>query len=197
VVFSIIARVLGAAVTVYMLLCVLRIFLTWVPRADLGRAGALLGSAVDPFLGAFSRFRFLHVGRFDFSPIAALALLAVLNQVLATLAFAGAITVGGILALLLEALWSALAFVLTFLAIAALARLIAYAARWNSLHPLWVVVDDMLNPVLFRLTRLVWRDRIVNYLQGLMTGFAILALLRVAGEALVGLLARLLRGLPF
>jgi YggT family protein len=192
-----VARVLGAAITVYMLLCTLRILLTWVPRGDLGKAGAVLSSVVDPFLGFFSRFRFLHVGRFDFSPIAALALLAVVNQVLATLAFAGAITTGGILALVLDAIWSAAAFVLTFLAIAALARLIAYAARWNSLHPLWMVVDDMLNPILFRLTRLVWRDRIVNYLQGLGTGFAILVILRIGGEALVNLFMRLLRGLPF
>jgi YggT family protein len=197
VVFSIIARVLGAAVTVYMLLCALRIFLTWVPRSDLGRAGQLLSSAVDPYLGFFSRFRILHVGRFDFSPIAALAILAVLNQILATLAFAGAITAGGLVALTLEAVWSALAFVLSFLAIAALVRLIAYAARWNSLHPLWMIIDDMLNPILFRVTRLIYRDKIVNYLQGLATGFAVLAILRVGGQALVNLLARLLRSLPF
>ena len=196
-VFSLIARVLGAAVTVYMLLCALRIFLTWVPRNNIGRAEELLTQAVDPYLGFFSRFRFLHVGRFDFSPIAALAILAVLNQVFATLAFAGAITIGGLIAMGLDAVWSALAFVLSFLSIAALVRLIAYAARWNSLHPLWRIIDDMLNPILFRVTRLIYRDRIVNYLQGLATGFGVLVVLRLGGEALVNLLDRLLRSLPY
>lgn len=196
-VFSIIARVIGAAVTVYMLACAIRIFLTWVPRSDLGNPGRVLASAVDPYLGFFARFRIFRVGRFDFSPIAALAALAVVNQILLTLAFAGAITVGGVAALVVEALWSAVAFVLTFLAIAALVRLIAYAARWNSLHPLWRIVDDMLNPILFRVTRLIWRDRIVNYLQGLATGLVVLVILRVGGEALVGLVMKALRALPF
>jgi len=190
-------RALAAATTVYMLLCTLRILLTWVPRDDTGKAGALLARAVDPWLAIFSQVRILHVGRFDFSPIASLALLAVLNQVFATLAFSGAITIGGLIALLVDALWSAVAFVLAFLAIAALARLIAYTARWNSLHPLWMVIDSMLNPVLFRITRLFWRDRIVNYLQGLVTGFAILVLLRIGGDLLIGVVMRLLRSLPF
>jgi len=197
VILSLLARILGAAVTVYMLACAIRIFLTWVPRSDLGSAGRFLSSAVDPYLGFFARFRIFRVGRFDFSPIAALASLAVVNQVLITLAFAGAITVGGVAALVVEAIWSAFAFVLTFLALAALIRLIAYAARWNSLHPLWRVIDDMLNPILYRVTHLIWRDRIVNYLQGLATGLVVLLVFRIGGEALVGLIMRALRALPF
>ncbi|HUX36544.1 MAG TPA: YggT family protein [Rectinemataceae bacterium] len=196
-ILSLLARILGAAVTVYMLACAIRIFLTWVPRSDLGSAGRFLSSAVDPYLGFFARFRIFRVGRFDFSPIAALASLAVVNQVLITLAFAGAITVGGVAALVVEAIWSAFAFVLTFLALAALIRLIAYAARWNSLHPLWRVIDDMLNPILYRVTHLIWRDRIVNYLQGLATGLVVLLVFRIGGEALVGLIMRALRALPF
>lgn len=196
-ILSILTRILGAAVTLYMLACTIRIFLTWVPGTDLGTPGRLLSAAVDPYLRFFARFRILRFGRFDFSPIAALAVLAVLNQVLITLAFAGAITAGGIAALVVDAIWSAFAFVLTFLALAALVRIVAYAAHWNSLHPLWRVIDDMLNPILFRVTRLIWRDRIVNYLQGLATGLVVLLILRIGGEALVGLVMRALRALPF
>ncbi len=180
-----------------MLACAIRIFLTWVPRSDLGAPARALASAVDPYLAFFTRFKIFRVGRFDFSPIAALATLAIVNQVLLTIAFVGAITIGGIAALVVDAIWSAFAFVLTFLAVAALARLVAYAARWNSLHPLWRVIDDMLNPILFRITRLIWRDRIVNYLQGLATGLAVLLVLRIGGEALVRLIMKALRALPF
>ncbi|MDA8410375.1 MAG: YggT family protein [Treponema sp.] len=196
-ILSIFLRILGAAVTVYMLACAIRIFLTWVPRSDLGAPARVLASAVDPYLAFFTRFKIFRVGRFDFSPIAALATLAIVNQVLLTIAFVGAITIGGIAALVVDAIWSAFAFVLTFLAVAALARLVAYAARWNSLHPLWRVIDDMLNPILFRITRLIWRDRIVNYLQGLATGLAVLLVLRIGGEALVRLIMKALRALPF
>ena len=193
---SILARVLAATVTIYMLACSVRIFLTWVPGNGVGRAGELLASIVDPYLRFFARFRIFRVGHFDFSPIAALSLLAVANQVFLSLAFSGPMTLGGVFSLAIDALWSALAFIITFLAVATLARLIAYSARWNSLHPLWRVVDDMLNPLLFRMKRLIWRDRVINYQKGLIAGFAILVVVRVAGEALVGFLLKFLRSLP-
>jgi YggT family protein len=194
---SIIARLLSAAVTVYMLMCTVRILLTWVPGADGGRGGRVLARAVDPYLRFFSRFPVFRSGRFDFSPIMALAVLAVANQALATLAFTGHLTVGIALGLVVGAAWSAVAFILSFVAVCALVRMIAYAARWNSLHPLWMVIDSMLNPVLYRVNRFIYRDRIVNYLQGLVTGFVVVVLLRVAGGALVSVVARLLERLPF
>jgi len=75
--------------------------------------------------------------------------------------------------------------------------MVAYAARWNSLHPLWIVIDSILNPVLFRINRLIYRGRIVNYLQGLITGSVLLLFLRIGGGALVGLLIRSFERLPF
>lgn len=194
---SIIARVLGAAVSIYMLLCLLRVFLTWVPGANLGRPGELLETVTEPYLGFFSRFSFLRAGRFDFSPIAALAVLVVLNNVLMTLAYTGKIGIGAVLGMLIQAVWSAFSFIIYFLAGAALVRLIAYVAHWNSLHPLWRVIDAMLNPLLYRVNRVIYRGRIVNYLQGLVTGLAVLILAGSAGGALVRLLARLLASLPF
>lgn len=194
---SILARILGAAVSIYTLLCLLRVFLTWMPGLELGKPAEILRRLVDPYLGFFSRFAFLRAGRFDFSPIAALAFLAVANNMLATLAFAGKVSIGYILGILLRAFWSAFAFILFFLAGAALVRAIAYVARWNSLHPLWRVIDAMLNPVLYRINRFFYRGRIVNYLQGLATGFIVLVLAGTAGGALVNLLVGLLANLPF
>lgn len=192
-----IARFLGALVSIYMLACAARILLTWVPGVDTGRGGELLAKAVDPYLGWFRRFAFLDAGKFDFSPVAAVAVLAIVNNVFTTIAFTGAISVGIVLGLIVGAAWSALAFMLVFFAVCAILRVIAYAAHWNSLHPLWRTVDEMLNPVLYRINRLVYRNRIVNYLQGLVTGFAVLFALWAAGRALVRLLARFLAKLPF
>jgi YggT family protein len=180
-----------------MVLCFLRVLATWLPGMDLGRPGEVLASVTDPFLDLFSRIRWLHAGSFDFSPIAALAILTVINSVFTTMAFSGVITIGVILGMVLSALWSAVGFVLAFFAVCALVRIIAAAAHWNSLHPIWMVLDSMLNPVLFRINRLIYRNRIVNYLQSLVTGFIVLILLRVAGGELVGLFVRLLDGLPF
>jgi YggT family protein len=195
-VLSIVARLLSAAASIYMLMCTVRILITWVPGMDTGRGGELLRAATDPYLRFFSRFRLMRSGKFDFSPIVALSVLAVANQLFATLAYTGSVTLGIVLGLVVGAAWSAVAFIISFVAVCALIRVIAYTARWNSLHPLWMVVDSMLNPILYRINRTIYRGRIVNYLQGLVTGFIVLIALRVAGGSLVTLIIRLLDRLP-
>ena len=196
-ILSTIARALNAAVIVYVFLCAARVLMSWLPGLDAGRGGEILARIVDPYLNWFRRFKVLSSGAFDFSPIAALAMLAVVNELLTTIAYAGNLSVGLVLGLLAGAAWSAIAFVISFFIVCAVARMIAYAARWNSLHPLWMVIDSILNPVLFRINRFVYRGKIVNYLQGLITGSILLLFLRVGGGALVGLLIRSLERLPF
>lgn len=196
-ILSIVARALNALVIVYVFLCAARVLISWVPALDAGKGGAILARLTDPYLNFFRRFRIFSSGAFDFSPIAALALLAVVNDLLSTLAYTGSLSVGLVLGLLVGAAWSAVAFIISFFAVCAVARMVAYAARWNSLHPIWRVIDAILNPVLFRINRLVYRGRIVNYLQGLITGFAVLLLLRMGGGALLGLVIRSLDRLPF
>jgi YggT family protein len=191
-----IARILSAATVVYMFVCVARVFISWVPGLDSGAGGRIVKAAADPYLNLFRRIKPLSGGAFDFSPIAALAVLAVANDLLTRISYAIRVTLGLALGMLLGAAWSAVAFLLSFLAVCALARLIAYAARWNSLHPLWRVVDSMLNPVLYRINRIVYRGRIVNYLQGLVTGLIVLAVLYVAGQELLSLAVGLLLRLP-
>jgi YggT family protein len=196
VILSIIARALNAVVIIYVFLCAARVLMSWVPNLDSGRGGAILARLTDPYLNFFRRFKILSAGAFDFSPIAALALLAVVNNLLGTLAYAGRISAGLVLGLLLGAAWSAVSFIVSFFAVLAVARLVAYAARWNSLHPLWMVIDSILNPVLFRINRLLYRGKFVNYLQGLITGLVILVLLWLGGGALIGDLVGLLERLP-
>ncbi|HAP55964.1 MAG TPA: YggT family protein [Spirochaetaceae bacterium] len=190
-------RILGAFSSIYMLLCSLRVFMTWMPGIRMGRAEMILSSLVDPYLGAFSRIRLFRTERFDFSPIAALAVLSVLNRVFSTLAYSGRISLGFVLGLLLGAAWSALSFVLSFLLACAVLRIVAFMAGWNTLHPIWLVIDSILNPLLFRINRILYRGRAVQYRQGLFTGLLAILLLRMAGGALVGILNRLLISLPF
>jgi YggT family protein len=192
-----IARSLNAIVIIYVFLCAARVLMTWLPGLDTGRVGEILARIVDPYLNWFRRFKIFSSGAFDFSPIAALAILAVVNELLTKVAYAGSLSVGLVLGLLVGAAWSAVAFVISFFIVCAIARMIAYAARWNSLHPLWIVIDSILNPVLYKINRLLYRGRIVNYLQGLITGSVILLLFRIGGGALVGLLIRSLERLPF
>jgi YggT family protein len=195
---SILARIAGVAVSLYMLLCTARVFLTWIPSGQSGgRWQDMLRSLVDPYFALFSRFRFLRTPRVDFSPIAALGALSVLNGMLGTLARTGALTVGFVLALVLGVLWSAVGFVLSFLSLLALARIVAFFLKVNSFGPVWMAIDSIINPALHAINRVLFRNRPVQYLHGLLAGFLVLAVMRAAGGALVGLLSTLLRALPF
>ena len=64
-------RIGGAAASIYMLLCIVRIFMTWLPDMIPGVAGGFIVKTTEPYLGFFRRFSFLIVGSMDLSPIAA------------------------------------------------------------------------------------------------------------------------------
>lgn len=185
---SIVFRILGGAASVYMLLCIARIFLTWFPGAS-GAGARFLERSTEPYLALFRRLSFLRGAGVDFSPIAALAVLAGLSRAL-TVASMGTLTLGIGLALVVQVIWDPVGFLLGFFAVLILARIIAYLARWNSLHPVWRAVDAMINPILFQLKRLFYRNRIVHYMQGLVIGLLVLAGLRLLlGWMVSGLLA--------
>jgi len=194
---TVIARILSIAASVYSLLCAIRVFMTWMPQWGRSQGSRWLARITDPYLGLFSRISVFRTERFDFSPIAALAVLSVASSTFATLANTGYITVGFILSLLLQAVWSAVGFMLLFYAVCAIVRLIGYTAHLSNLNPLWDILDAILNPILYRINRSIYRHRAINYMQGLITGVIVLVLLRVAGGALVKLLSSLLVSLPF
>ncbi|GAB1433760.1 YggT family protein [Spirochaetota bacterium] len=173
-VFSIAMRALSLAASIFMLLCIIRIMLSWFPVHANGRHKEVLGKITDPYLEVWQRFRFLRVGNVDFSPIAGLAVLSCLSR-LFNMASYGALSFGSAIALVIEVIWSPIAFLLLFFAALTGARIVAYLARWNSLHPAWRTIDAIINPVVLFIKRLIYRNRIVNYLQGLISALVVLA----------------------
>ncbi len=195
--FVLVLRILSALTSLYMLLIMARILMTWFPSGMGGRSWDLLTAATDPYLNVFRRIPFLRSNTLDFSPVAALAVLSVFMQIFTAAARFGRVTVGLVLALVLGAVWSFFSFLLSFFGIAMAARFVAYMARWNSLHPVWRVVDALINPVLFRLNRMIYRDRIVNFRQGLLTGILVFLGLWFLGGRVVNLAGSFLVRLPF
>ena len=194
---QIIMRVLGALTTIYTILVFLRILLTWFEGNDLGRPYAVISQITDPYLNWFRRFKSFRTEGMDFSPLAALAVLALANNIFLTLGIYGRITVGIILSLALSSIWSAVAFILVFFIIVLAVRLIAYMVGTNSVGPLWRILDVLGKPVLYRINRIVYRDRIVTFQTGLLTAIMVLLGIRILGGRIVGLLSGLLTQLPF
>lgn len=184
---STVFRILGTVTSIYMLLCVVRILMSWFPAAAMGRPAEILERVTEPYLSLWSRIPFLRAGGVDFSPIAALAALSGVSHLFAVASF-GSLTFGLALALIVEIVWAPVSFLLSFFVVLIVARIVAYLAKWNSLHPVWRAVDAMINPVLFRIKRFVYKDRIVNYIQGMATG----AIAFLAARVLLGLFFRLI-----
>ena len=175
---STVFSILGTTTSIYMLLCIVRIFMSWFPAAAMGRPAEILERVTEPYLSLWSRIPFLKTGGVDFSPIAALAALSGVSRLFAVASY-GSLTFGVALALIVEIVWAPIGFLLSFFVVLIALRVIAYLAKWNSLHPVWRAIDAMINPVLFRIKRLVYKDRIVNYMQGLATGAIVLLAARV------------------
>ncbi|HQG14562.1 MAG TPA: YggT family protein [Rectinema sp.] len=195
-VFSTLAKIVSSLVSLYMILCIVRIFFSWIPSLTDTKWGRLIAGLTDPYLNLFRGFSLFRTPAIDFSPIVALAVLSVLNNLFMTLSYAVRITLGFILSLLLDAAWSAISFLLGFFLVISLIRIIGFLARIAVLHPLWQILDGIINPLLFRVNKIIYRGRTVQYLQGLITGFIVVLVMRTLGGFLVRLLTSLLMSLP-
>jgi YggT family protein len=177
----------------YSLLIFARIMLTWFSGIRYGKPVELLCRITDPYLDWFRRFP-LRLGVLDLSPILALTVLSIANNVFGTLGRFGHITVGIILAMLVSAVWSAVSFIIGFFIIILALRLIAYLTNRDVYRSFWGIIDTLSQPVVYRINRIIFRYRLVNYLSGLIVAIAVLLILRIGLGFLVrfaiGILSR-------
>jgi YggT family protein len=188
---------LAALTGFYTLLIFVRVMISWFSGANYGRPVEILRRVTDPYLAWWSRFSFLRAGYLDLSPIAGMAFLSLLQNVFGTIARTGQIKLGIILFIVLSSLWSALSFVIGFFIIVLILRFIAYMTNRGVYGGFWRIVDTISQPVLYRITRIFFRSRIVNYLSGLILSTLSLLFLFVAGGIAVRIVSLLLLRLPF
>jgi YggT family protein len=208
-VLGVVLNIIGSLLGLYMILIFIRVIVSWFsqgargsyPRfggyqreTSYGKPYEILCALCDPYLSWFRRFRIFRLGALDFSPVAALAFLSVLNTLVATLARFGRISLGIILAVLLGVVWSAVSFFIGFAVILLVLRFIAYMVNGSSFF--WSTVERLSEPIVHRVSRIIFRSRIVHYLTSLITSAALLVGLWVALRVLVGIASGLLLRLP-
>jgi YggT family protein len=179
-----------------MLLIFIRIMLTWFSGVQYGKPYEIISGLTDPYLNWFRRFPALRIASLDLSPIAALAVLSVVNNVFNTLARYGRISLGVIAAMILSALWSAVSFLLGFAIVIVALRLIAYLSNRDMYSMFWGVIDTLSAPILYRICRIIFQARLVSYLTRLITSIAVLLILRIGLGTLLRLVMNLLIRLP-
>jgi YggT family protein len=188
---------LSLLLNIYILIIFIRIILTWFP--GFGNSGIIdfLSKITDPYLAWFCRFQFLRLGFLDLSPILALGVLSLLNRVLSMLASYGRISVGIVLALALQAVWGAVSFIIGFLILVLALRLIAFLFRQNGANPFWNVIETISQPILYRINRVFFRNRIVKHITALLVSIAGLVIIYVTLRYLFALISVALIKLPF
>lgn len=192
-IFSLMAGI----ISVYTMLCFVRIILTWIPNLNYSKFGQLLASICDPYMNYFRNIRFLRIGNMDFSPVLSIGLLVVASNLLSTLAVTGQLKIGYLIASIISMIWSILDSILSFLIILLIIRVIAlFVSKGNSTF--WYSLDKTLNPVVYKVAG-IFRGR--NTFMTQKTAYVItivtIFVLRIAGNILFSVVAGLFTRLPF
>jgi len=188
VIFQFLSSVLG----IYTMLLVARIILTWFSSNQRSGIVQFLSRITDPYLNWWrSRFN-LRAGFLDLTPLTAMAALNVLQRIFATIAAQGTISLGIIVAIIISGVWSMTSFILGFCIIVLVLRLVGFVMNKEMIGRFWQIVDSIAQPLLYRIGRLVFRDRIVNFITNIVVCIAVLVAFWMIGGAVLRMLVRVL-----
>lgn len=193
------ASIISSFLSLYSLLIVFRIILSWGNIGELrfGSFYRMLCSITDPYLAIFRGIPGLQRGNLDFSPILAMILLGILNNIVAIVAAEGTITIGLILALIINATWSVISFFLLIFIVLAIARIVyEYYKSPNSIHYI-SILDNLLKGPQDRVHRLLFGGREMPIKTLLFGTAAALIIFRIALRIIFDFLTGYLAGLPF
>lgn len=176
---------LRQVINIYLFLCFIKILLSWVPSAAYSSFGRTLSSICDPYLNWFRRFKFTQIGMVDFSPVLSLGLLSITAQLISTLVTTGTISLWGLAAAMIQLIWSFVGFLLNFLLIFLVVRLIYDIFGSSNGSPFWYNLDRLLNPVISKATG-VFPQRNVTYRSRLIITIILILLIRIVLGLLIG-----------
>ena len=191
--------VLASVVSIYTLLCLVRVMLSWFPGAEYSRFGQVLRQMCDPYLDIFRRFRFLRFSSFDFTPAIGLCVLMALQAFFNSLAMGKAFRISTILSMLVMLVGNIFTSVLGFFAVIILVRLIVYLfiGDGQGSYSIWTAMDRAISPIIFRIAGLVFRNQSISFVKALVTSFIILAVFAVGIAYALGVLGTLISMIPF
>lgn len=190
--------ILASLTSVYAIVCVVRIILTWIPRATFHPATKFLSSVCDPYLDLFHGIRWMRIGGLDFSPAIALCLLGAVSTIFSHLANSSVLRLGSILSLLMQTAGSIVSSVISLLILLLLVRLIMVFVSGSSFsgNSLTYQIDQMLGPVVTSISRTFTGGRQISYKTGLIIAIITLVVLNLIVQIVFSLLAGMLAGLP-
>jgi len=185
---------LSALISVYMLMIIFRVLLSWFQGRLNGKGVELIIKITDPYLNRFRNISWLRFGFLDFSPVVAIALLGLVSQILTSLAVTGQLSVWVVVAYILRSAWNFIAFFADFLIILMVFRLVTvlFFASWS--HQILFQIDNLLYKVVSRILGL-FTSKNTKFSIALAISSGVLLVTRVALGFGVSYLVAFIRGL--
>ena len=185
---------LSAVISVYMLLIIFRVLLSWFQGRLNGRGVEILTMLTDPYLKRFQGISWLRFGFLDFSPVVGIAVLGLVSQICSSLAMSGRITAMMVIVYILSSIWSFASFFINFLIILMVFRLVSvlFFSTWN--HQIVFQIDNILYKVTARILGF-FTSKNVKYTVALAISAGVLLVFRLALGLGIAYLLNFLAGL--
>ena len=186
-----ILKIISAFLSLYSLLCLLRIIITWIPNYSYSKPADILAQICDPYMNLFRGIKWLTFGSFDFSPALALCILGAGSQLFSSLANGGYINLQMILAMILGIFFSILSSLIFFLIILFAIRLILIMINRDSYNTSGFManqIDSSISPIVYRIARTFAMGRRITYKAALIISIIALLFLQCALRILLALI---------
>ncbi len=197
-----IASIVATLLSFYSLLIWLRIILTWIRVPGQTQENPLayyIGKVVDPYLSWFRGISSLKRSHIDLTPLVALAVLSVVQSMLRFYGAYGTITIGMVVALILQTLWSyLLSPVFWFLIILLGFRLFFFCYKRSAKTISYItMLDSLIGGVLNWVQRIFYPKRTINDRQLVTTAMVFFIVLYIAASFVLRFLVNFFGNLSF
>lgn len=194
------ARVVSFLLSIYNIMILVRIITSWIQPVRPVRNSSLLdiiARLTDPFLNIFRRVRFLRFQRFDFSVLLALMSISILQNIISTYSVTGKMSVGYILATIVQSLWwSFFSIFLGIIIILLIIRLVLTYKRTPNTVQYTMMLNQWLQKVLDLVHTSIFSGKAVSDRTLLYTATVLAVLLYIALMNLINIAVRYLAQLP-
>ncbi len=186
----------SGAISLYTLLCLVRIFLTWIPEAERSAVGRFLSRICDPYLDLFKKLDFLRFGAFDLSPIVALGVLWAFSYLLNALSAGSSFSLHLLIEVLLGLAWQIASSVLWMFLIFLIIRLIVLLFSKSTYGTIWDQIDRSISPILFRIAAPFYRGKPISFKGALIISAVTIVVFELIGRWCVQFLVGIVRLIP-
>lgn len=199
--FSLIFGILSSIISIYSMLCLANIILTWIPAARYTKVGQFLCAITDPYLNFFRKLGWFQIGSVNFSPILSIGLLSLVGSTLAQISRSGRLDISGFLQGIVALLWQIIFGIGIIVFLLALIRLIVLVIK-NGVTPYnspWNHVDAILSPFCYKFSRpfAIISKKTFSYRTALAITVIAMAFALAATYVFLGFLSYLCKQIPF